>query len=92
MYLPTIWTVVYEIDKESPLDKYSDEEMASLDAELYLIVQYHEEAFGQKVYQIHSYDFMKMQVGVKFVASSYFNEEGFTVLDHQKLDDVVSMT
>ena len=34
MYLPTIWTIVHEIDKESPLQKYSKKEIAELDGEL----------------------------------------------------------
>ena len=72
MYLPTIWTIVHEIDEKSPLYKYTNEEVFKLDAEMYIIVQYHEEAFGQKVYQLHSYDFMNMQVGVKYVKAFFF--------------------
>lgn len=88
MYLPTIWTIVHEIDDDSPLRKYSKEEIAKLDAELYVLVQYHEESFGQKVYQITSYDFVDLALDVKYVPSSTFNDEGFTVLDHSKLSDV----
>ncbi|MGB0891766.1 MAG: ion channel [Flavobacteriaceae bacterium] len=92
MYLPTIWTIVHEIDKESPLYKYSKKEIAELDGELYILVQYHEESFGQKVYQIASYDFSKMQVDVQYTPSHYFDEEGYTVLDHDKLSDVKKMS
>ena len=91
MYMPTIWTIVHEIDAESPLYNYTKEEIAALDGELYILVQYHEESFGQKVYQIASYDFSKMQIDVQFTPSSYVNEDGYTVLDHNKLNEVKKM-
>ena len=92
MYLPTIWTVVHEIDATSPLFKYSNEEIKNLDAELYILVQYHEESYSQKVYQVISYDFSKIEFDVKYVRSYSFDEEGYTVLDHQKLSQVESLS
>jgi len=91
MYLPTIWTLVHEINEASPLYKYSKEEMKNLDAELYILVQYHEETYSQKVYQVISYDFSNVEFDVKFVPSYTFNEEGYTVLDHDKLSQVESL-
>lgn len=91
MYLPTIWTIVHEIDAESPLQKYSSEEIAKLDANLYILIQYHEESFGQKVYQATNYDFSNVQTDVKYVKSSSFDEDGFTLLDHEKLSEVEKM-
>jgi inward rectifier potassium channel len=88
MYLPTIWTVVHEIDDKSPLFKYSKEQLKNLDAHLYLLVNYHEESFSQKVYQIYNYDFNDLILDVKYVASSSFDIEGYTVLDHDKLSEV----
>lgn len=91
MYLPTTWTLVHEIDETSPLYKYSDEELKALDAELYILVQYHEESYAQKVYQVISYDFSQLQLDVKYIRSYDFDTEGYTVLDHQKLSEVESM-
>jgi inward rectifier potassium channel len=91
MYLPTIWTVVHEIDDKSPLFKYSNEEIQELDAQLYLLMNYHEESFSQKVYQIYSYDFEDLIFDVKFVSSSSFDDEGYNVLDHDKLNKVEKM-
>ncbi len=88
MYLPTVWTIVHEIDEKSPLFKYSDKEIENLEAKLYGLIQYHEESFGQKVYQITSYDFDDLISGVKYKKSFQFNEEGYTVLDHEKLNEV----
>ena len=91
MYLPTIWTVVHQIDEDSPLFKYSNKEIEKLDAFLYILVNYHEESFAQKVYQIYSYDFDKLELDVKYVSSASFNDEGYTVLDHDKLSEVEKM-
>lgn len=91
MYLPTIWTVVHQIDENSPLFKYSNKEIEKLDAFLYILVNYHEESFAQQVYQIYSYDFDKLELNVKYMPSSSFNDEGYTVLDHDKLSKVEKM-
>ena len=88
MYLPTVWTIVHEIDEDSPLFKYSKIEIKNLDAKIYALLKYHEESFGQVVYQATSYDFSDLVSDVKYKRSSGFNEDGYTVLDHQKLSDV----
>jgi inward rectifier potassium channel len=88
MYLPTIWTVVHLIDDKSPFFKYSKEEIRNLDAHLFLLINYHEESFSQKVYQIHNYDFDDVLIDVKYVSSSSFDADGYTVLDHDKLSKV----
>lgn len=91
MYLPTIWTIVHEIKEDSPLVKYLDTDLPSLDAELYILLNYHEESFAQKVYNIHSYKFDKLLMDVHFERSFTFDTEGNTVLDHDKLNEVNSM-
>ncbi|MGB1043047.1 MAG: ion channel [Tenacibaculum sp.] len=91
MYLPTVWTIVHEIDETSPLFKYSNKEIKNLEAKLYVLIQYHEESFGQKVYQMASYDFTELLCNVKYVSSSSFNQEGYTVLNHDKLSEVEAM-
>lgn len=90
-YLPTTWTIVHEIDSESPLFSLSDEEIKKLDAEWYILMQYHDDSFAQKVYQIHSYKTKNLKVNVKFTPSTSFNEDGYTVLNHRVLSDVEPM-
>jgi inward rectifier potassium channel len=86
MYLPTMWTVVHELDEESPLSKYSNEELRDLDAEMYILLQYHDEAFAQRLFKIYSYKLTKLKIDKKFMRSFQFDEEGNTLLDHDKLD------
>lgn len=91
MYLPTVWTIVHEIDGESPLNKYSKKEIEKMDAEVYILLRYHEESFGQNVYQATSYDFSNLEIDMKFSPSSSFDEDGYTILNHEKLSDVERM-
>lgn len=91
MYLPTVWTIVHVIDAKSPLFELSNEDISKLNAELYLLLQYHEESFAQNVYQIYSYDFMEMEIDVKYKSSYKFDKEGFTILDHHALSEVEKM-
>ena len=43
------------------------------------------------MYQIHNYDFDDLLLDVKYVSSSSFDDEGYTVLDHAKLNEVENM-
>ncbi|MEQ6123142.1 ion channel [Pseudotenacibaculum sp. MALMAid0570] len=91
MYLPTMWTIVHELDTESPLSKYTNEELQSLDAEMYILLQYHDEAFSQRLFKIYSYKFEQLVADVQFESSFRFNESGDTILDHDKLDQLNQM-
>lgn len=88
MYLPTMWTLVHKITKESPLYKYKNEELENLDVEIYVLFRYYEEAFNQNLYKLHSYDFSELKINHKFSASYSFNEEGHTVVNHDHFDKI----
>lgn len=91
IYLPTIWTIVHEINEDSPLHPYLKTDMSNLDAELYILLNYHEESFAQKVYNVYSYKFNELLADVSFEPSFAFDREGNTVLDHSKLNQVIPM-
>lgn len=86
MYLPTTWTVVHEITEESPLYPFVKKGFSQLDAELYILLNYHEESFSQRVYQIHSYPFDRVIEDAQFIPSHGFNKEGYTIVDHDRLN------
>ena len=85
MYLPTTWTIVHEIDDGSPLCKYTNTELKQLNAEMFVLLEYYEDSFSQKVYQLHSYDFNQLELEKKFTPAYYFDADGTAVLDHEKL-------
>ncbi|MCB0651533.1 MAG: hypothetical protein KDC85_09690 [Saprospiraceae bacterium] len=84
--LPTIWTLVHEIDKDSPLYQYSEEEILALKAELFILLEYYDDAYAQEVFKMHSYDFTQIIPNRKFVRSFMYNEDGYLELDHDSLD------
>tara|TARA_B100000809_G_scaffold119961_1_gene118191 strand:+ start:14583 stop:15503 length:921 start_codon:yes stop_codon:yes gene_type:complete len=85
-YLPTMWTIVHKIGKDSPLYKYTDEALNNLTANLYILFQYHEEAYSQKLYKLHSYQFEDLKTKTTFKTSVRFSDKGQIVLDHDLLD------
>ncbi|MDO6738396.1 ion channel [Wenyingzhuangia sp. 2_MG-2023] len=86
MYLPTMWTLVHKMNEDSPLFKYTEDELQNLEAEIYILFKYHEEAFNQNLYQLHSYNFEQLKIGYQFGSSYAFDEEGFTIVDHDQLN------
>ena len=87
-FIKTNFVIVHELDEQSPLAKFSSEELKELDAEFYILLQYHDEAFSQKLFKIYSYKFSQLEVDMTFVPSFMFDEEGNTLLDHDKLDQL----
>ncbi len=85
-YLPTIWTIVHEIAPDSPLFELKAETLKNMDIEWYVLVKYFDESFAQQVYQMHSYTAKELSCNVKFVPSTTFDSNGFTVLDHDSLN------
>ena len=85
-YLPTMWTIVHKIDKTSPLYKYTDQELSKLSAKLYILFQYQEKSYYQKLYKLHSYQFNDLEINTAFKPSARFSKEGQIILDHQLLD------
>ena len=91
MYLPTTWTIVHQIDETSPLFHYSNEELKQLNAEIFVLLEYYEDSFSQRVYQLHSYDFNQLEIDKKFTPAYYFDSEGVALLDHRKLSETIYM-
>lgn len=85
-YLPTMWTIVHKIDKDSPLYKYTDEELQDLTANMYILFQYHEESYSQKLYKLHSYRFEDLKINTSFKSSVRFSKQGQIILNHDLLD------
>jgi len=85
-YLPTTWTVVHEIDKQSPLFKYSKEDLVSRNGELLIMLTYYDESFNQEVHQMYSYLLEDLKVDYKFLPAYYYNSKGEMVLDYNKFD------
>lgn len=88
-YLPTTWTIVHEIDDDSPLKPYSLEELKQLHAEIVILISFYDDAFNQEVHQVHSYLLSELLQNHHFEKAFMFNEEGIMVFDHDKFNSTI---
>ncbi|MGC6430472.1 MAG: ion channel [Jejuia sp.] len=89
-YLPTTWTIVHDINKESPLFDLTDDAICKKQGELIVMVSYYDESFNQEVHQMYSYLLNQIKLDFQFVKAYYYNENGEMVLDHQLFDKIES--
>ena len=85
-YLPTTWTVVHPIKDTSPLFEFDSDKIKKLNGEVLILVSYYDESFSQEVHQVHSYVLKNLKMRERFVPAFYYDEDGYTVLDHDKLN------
>jgi len=90
-YLPTTWTIVHEIDDESPFYKFSKRDINNQTGELLVMISYYDESFNQEVHQLHSYILNEIKIDYKFIKAYYYNDEGKMVLDHKLLNCIESV-
>ena len=90
-YLPTTWTIVHEIDEESPFRKFSKEAINRQTGELLVMISYYDDSFNQEVHQLHSYILSDIKVDYKFTKAYYYNNEGKMVLDYKLLNNIESL-
>ncbi len=88
-YLPTTWTLVHQIDADSPLKSYSRTEIQHLQAELLILFSYHDDSFDQELHSVHSYLFKNLKVGYRFKKAFHFGEDGKVILDHGLIDEIL---
>ena len=85
-YLPTTWTIVHSINESSPLKDFDREALMQLNGEILILVSYYDESFNQEVHQAHSYVLKNIKKDQSFTPAFYYDESGYTILDHDKLD------
>ncbi|WP_452603361.1 ion channel [Pontimicrobium sp. MEBiC06410] len=91
-YLPTTWTVVHEINEDSPLYQLTDKDLVKGNGELLVMISYFDESFDQEVYQMHSYMLSELKIDYKFSQAYYYNKEGEMVLDYDLFDKIERIT
>ena len=90
-FLPTTWTLVHNINKESPLFELLESDLRKENGELLVMVSYYDESFNQVVHQMYSYLLSDIKSNYKFVKAFYYNEKGEMVLDHKLFDCIESL-
>lgn len=89
LLFPLTWTVVHPIDENSPLFGKSAEELATLQAEVMILVKGFDETFSQVVHSRYSYRFDEIVWDAKFIPAFRVGPGGDLVLDVGKLGDFV---
>jgi inward rectifier potassium channel len=82
--MPMNWTVVHPIDDESPLIGLTQDDLASTDMEMYVLVRGFNDVYGNTVLQRTSYTYHEIQFNRKFIHMYHETENG-TVLELHKL-------
>jgi inward rectifier potassium channel len=82
------WTVVHEINDESPLAGFTLEDMKAADVELYVLVRGFNDVYSNTVLQRTSYTYNEIMIDHKFVQMYQETEHG-TILELHKLSKFV---
>lgn len=85
--MPLSWTVVHPIDEDSPFYNYTEEDMKTADAELYVMLRGFDDVFSNYVHQRTSYTFREILFDRKFIPMYKESEDGtMTILELHKLN------
>lgn len=85
---PLNWTVVHPINENSPIYQKAEKDLIDMDIEVIAIVKAFDDTFAQYVNTTRSYKPHQMVVGAKFLPMYHVNDEGQTVLELEKVDDI----
>ena len=86
--LPMNWTIVHPIDENSPLYGFTEEDLRTTDAEVYVLVRGFDDVFSNTVLQRTSYRFDEIIFNAKFDRMYYENEDDTTtIVEINKLDN-----
>ncbi len=81
------WTIVHEIDEDSPFFGFSDEDFKNTDIEIIVHVRAFDEVFSNTVVQRTSYISEEIIYGAKFIPMYYPDQENLsTVLNLDKIN------
>jgi inward rectifier potassium channel len=88
--LPMNWTVVHAIDDTSPLMGFTEEDMASSDVEVYVLVRGFNDVYSNYVLTRTSYTFNEIQFNKKFIPMYRESTDGkTTILELHKLNETI---
>lgn len=87
-YFPLTWTIVHEIDEESPLFGLSISDIKCRLAELLILVETFDETYSQSVIKKHSFADHQWVTGVKFKRNFHADENGTIVLNIHQISDL----
>ena len=86
--LPLSWTVVHPLTEESPVTICRTRDREESDLEIIVVLECYDDTFANIVRAHYSYKYEELVWNAKFKPTFSFNEDGHTVLDLSKLNDL----
>lgn len=84
--LPLTWTIVHPITEESPIANCIKNGFENADLEIIVVLEGYDDTFTSTIRTHTSYKHKELIWNAKFDSAFYFNEEGNTVLEVDKLN------
>jgi len=84
--LPLSWTIVHPITEESPITDCIKHGFENVDLEIIVVLEGYDDTFASTIRTHTSYKYKELIWNAKFEPAFYFNEEGHTVLEVDKLN------
>lgn len=92
MFLPLNWTLVHEIDAESPLYEVEPEELAAQLGEMLILLRGYDDTYAQDIHARSSYRYDEWRWNHRFVVAYKPDQSGELVLDLARLHDTEEAT
>lgn len=86
--LPLSWTVVHPIVEDSPLAECIAHGFEHVDLEIIVVLEGYDDTFASTIRTHTSYKYNELIWNAKFDPTFYFNDEGDTVLEVDKLNSI----
>jgi inward rectifier potassium channel len=87
-FFPLPWTIVHPIDENSPIYKFSSQDLIDADAEIIIMVKAYDDSFSQNIYKRYSYTANEILWGAKFNVIYKNGDDGFVNLMLNKFQEV----
>lgn len=86
-FFPLPWTIVHQIDEDSPLFGKTESDLKYLEAELLVMIKGFDDSFSQTVITRNSYKYDEIEWDSKFIRAFSTDESGETIVDLEKLSE-----
>jgi inward rectifier potassium channel len=84
--LPLTWTIVHPITEKSPIADCMKHGFENADLEIIVVLEGYDDTFTSTIRTHTSYKYSELIWNAKFDSAFYFNEEGNTILEVDKLN------
>lgn len=84
--LPLTWTIVHPITEKSPIADCIKNGFEKADLEIIVVLEGYDDTFTSTIRTHTSYKYEELILNAKFDSAFYFNEEGDTILEVDKLN------